>query len=79
MNRLTEVILGIKAVLGDEGIRTVTVFYSPKERVRITRGKRNSGIVVNIGRPNYLEREYLRDCKKDGIKPLKVWAHRFVR
>lgn len=62
--------------------RKVAVVFSPdlKNRIRVSakRFKRSSrhaiqDIVVTIGRPNYLEREFLKLCRKEKTKPKRVW------
>lgn len=54
-----------------------TKYVNPKHIVRATRkltgGKidrreRNIEIVLTIGRPNYRERKFIKDCKKSGVK-----------
>lgn len=51
--------------------KTATKFVSPKEIIRATiHGKHRKGsnyeIVLTIGRPNYAERKFIKDCKKAG-------------
>ena len=54
------------------GITKATKFVSPKEIVRATRTKTtfrkggNIEITLTIGRPNYAEREFIKDCQKAG-------------
>ena len=68
------VIESLKLILVDEGIHSITGFFPPlsdvKRRVRITRLKngRNS-FRMDIGRPNYAERRFLKLCKKAKTKP----------
>ena len=63
----------IEAVLGDDVVKA-TKFISPTEIVRAVRtryhGKLrkvgNVEISLTIGRPNYLEREFIKACVKSG-------------
>ena len=54
------------------GVIKATKFISPKEIVRATRTKTTFGkkdnieITLTIGRPNFLEREFIKDCQKAG-------------
>lgn len=48
-----------------------TKFISPKEIIRATRkayngrfNQRQIEIILTIGKPNYREREFIKDCKK---------------
>ena len=49
-----------------------TKFVSPKEIVRATRTKtsfsrgQNIEMTLTIGKPNYAEREFIKDCQKAG-------------
>lgn len=60
-------------------IRAVTVFQVPLARevkkclrVRVAPRGGNS-FVVTVGRPNYAERWFLRDCKAAKCQPKKFW------
>ena len=62
----------IEAVLTGKVVRA-TKYISPKEIIRATRtrfhGKITNGnieISLTIGRPNYLEREFIKLCQKSG-------------
>jgi hypothetical protein len=67
-------------ILSDKRLRTVTAFFPPlsdvKERVRVTSSK-GHGFHVEIGRPNYREREYLKLCKGAGSRPRQFWFKNF--
>jgi hypothetical protein len=69
----------IEALLRNGNHNSVTVFCSPltnvKQRVRVTRKEPNH-LLVTFGRPNYREREYLKLCKRSGVKTMtriKFW------
>lgn len=55
-----------------------TKYLGPKDIVRATRvlcrgridNRRNTEVVLTIGRPNYQEREFIKKCKKDSF-PIK--------
>ena len=70
-------------LLKDENLHTVTAFCSPlsnvKERVRITRAKKRMGFHLEIGKPNYAEREFLKLCKKAKRNPKRFWLKPFVK
>ena len=76
MNKIThikDIIYGIRILALNPSMHSITVFCTPlsnvKERVRITRNKSNGSILINVGCPNYREREFLRDCKKVKTNP----------
>lgn len=54
------------------GIKTAVKYISEKLVVRLTRrtkySKRNrrNEFVLTVGQPNYLERKFVKDCKKAG-------------
>lgn len=65
----------IEAIIGGEGVVKATKYLNPKLVVRATRtlyGKRlpaknqNIEITLTIGRPNYVEREFVKACLKAG-------------
>lgn len=70
-------------LLLDETIHSVTGFISPlndvKERVRITRSKNGNGIHLDIGKPNYREREFLKKCRRAKCSPKKFWISSFIK
>jgi hypothetical protein len=76
---MKEISIGLQLLFKDETIHSVTVFCSPlsdvKKRVRITRRKTFKDILINIGKPNYAEREFLKLCKKAKTNPrkYKLW------
>lgn len=58
------------------GCRTATVYFDEDTIVRATsrfkpRRGQNTDIILTIGRPNFVERRFIRLCKKDG-EPLPV-------
>lgn len=63
-----------KLVVGlmEVGAKKATKYLSPKEVVKATfQGKRrksdwNKTILITFGRPNYEERQFIKDCKKAG-------------
>lgn len=48
-----------------------------KQRIRVTKKKtstkKSTDLVVTISRPNYLEREFLKLCRKAKTKPRRFW------
>jgi hypothetical protein len=64
-------------LLADETLHTVTAFCSPlsnvKQRVRVTRAKNGNGFHIDIGKPNYAERAFLKQCKKAKCLPRRHW------
>lgn len=66
-------------LLEDSKLRVVVGFYKREgllpEKVRVTRAKNLNGIHIEIGKPNYAEREYLKRLKKNGMKIVdyRVW------
>ena len=71
----------LKLILANETIHSITGFFSPlsdvKRRVRITRLKNGNGLHLDIGRPNYAERRFLKLCKKAKTKPKRFWLKPF--
>lgn len=71
--------LAIELVLRDPLVRTATVFQVPIhrevrkcQRVRCTRVGGNH-LRITFGRPNYRERQFLKDCKTAKCQPKKYW------
>lgn len=74
--------------ISDGTMKRVTIFLPGlKERVSITRVHykrakndiRNGNLTIQIGRPNYAERQFLKDCKKAGCEPKKSgWFKYFI-
>lgn len=70
MNAITSV---VEAVLRTDAIRA-TKYLAPNQVVRatkrtfkFTKGPReNVEVLLTLGRPNYVEREFVKDCKKAG-------------
>lgn len=57
-------------ILADSEARVATKYISPSTVIKATRrtykhrnSKRNLEIVVTVGRPNYLEREFIKKCQ----------------
>lgn len=75
-------ISGLECILGDQTMRSVTVFCGNlgdvKQRILMTRRGKNS-LVITMGKPNYKEREFLKLCKKAKTKPRKVWFKFFPK
>lgn len=46
--------------------------------VKATRARNGNGFHINIGKPNYEAREYLKECKRAKCKPRKYWF-RFLK
>ncbi len=73
----------------DSNVRQATLYLSPTCVLRATRmrelGKtrfnpRKVELVVTIGRPNYLEREFVKQCKQSGEPfPVKRVQLKFLR
>lgn len=67
----------------DKGLHTVVAFCSPlskvKSRIRVTRAKNGNGYHVDINRPNYLERKFLKLCKKAKTNPKRFWFRPFAK
>lgn len=65
----------VEAIINNREVVKATKYVSPKEIVRAVRkmyGKKllaknqNIEITLTIGKPNYLERDFIQDCKKAG-------------
>ena len=73
----------IHMILKQPELHTVTAFCSPlsnvKERVRITRHKKRMAYHLEIGRPNYAERQYLKRCKKAKRSPSRFLFKLFAK
>lgn len=59
-----------------EGLHQARMFLAPDLVVKGTRrGKRENGhteILLSVGKPNYVERQFIKQCKKAGVGfPLK--------
>jgi len=83
MNILKDLQDGFQFIIVDPRIHTVAVFCAPlsnvKKRVQITRNKRSKNTyVVDIGRPNYEQRQFLKLCKKARTKPRRFW-YKFLK
>ena len=60
------------------GAKQATKFVSPNFTIKATfQGKRRNGasratVIVTAGRPNYRERQFIKDCKRAGVSfPVK--------
>lgn len=90
----SEEVIGIGAITGkviatllciDGPYKTATKFLDPKFVVKATHQRKPDGrdrsttLVVTLGRPNYTERKFIKDCKKAGVPfpvrkvQLKFW------
>lgn len=60
-----------------EGRKTATFFFKDlKHKVRVTRrgkSKMSIDMVVIIGKPNYIERQFLKLCSKAKTRPRNPW------
>lgn len=68
----------VEALVHDRSLKRATVYLDPKLVVKATRQRKYDArekaktILVTIGRPNYLERKFVAQCKKAGMAfPLK--------
>lgn len=79
MGKLKDITDGFHLILERPDLHTVTVFCSPlgavKERVRVTRARKRMGYHVEIGKPNYAERQFLKLCKKAKTNPRRFYFH----
>lgn len=53
------------------GAKKATKYYSPTEVMKATcknRGRKITEILFTIGKPNFLERKFIKDCQKSGEK-----------
>jgi len=64
----------IKALLGDDGTHKATKYLSDKLVVKATRTRFKSRVAkgltqihVTIGKPNFLEREFIKKARKAGV------------
>lgn len=69
----------VLSLLGND-VRRATKYVSPtmvirasrrldfKKKDRMPDKRENISIVITIGKPNYLERDFIKDCKKAGEK-----------
>lgn len=81
---LSDFTAGIEMIMRDPNLYTCTVFCSPlskvTQRVRITRvGKGSKSLVINYGKPNYAEREFLKLCKKAKTNPRRFLLKSFPK
>jgi hypothetical protein len=58
-------------IIADKTVHRATLYISPKQIVRATRKHQSHhgvhiDMVVTIGRPNFVEREFIRRCKIAG-------------
>ena len=65
-----------KKLLSDKDIHSVTIFEPT--RVKVTRAKNGNGYHVDMGKPNYSERIFLKKHKKDKNPP-KMFTKYFGR
>jgi hypothetical protein len=68
MNKV-DIINVVETLINDSNLRRAVKYISPKMIVRGTRGKifyktDNIEITLTIGRPNYIEREFIKLCQK---------------
>lgn len=73
-------------VILEGGAKVAVKYLSDRSIVRATyRGKRYKGvrtheILFTVGSPNYLERKFIKDCKKANIKfPIRKIQLKFVK
>lgn len=75
-------ITGLECILDDVEMKSVTVFCGNrancKDRIRMARRGKNE-LIITMGKPNYAEREMLKDCKKAKCKAPKVWFKFFPK
>ena len=77
---LKDFVDALELILRGEDLKSVTLFCSPlsdpKLRVRISKkNKTPNELVVTYGKPNYQEREFIKQCKKAKTHPKRVWFH----
>lgn len=64
----------VDTLLATKNVKTAVKYVSPNLIVRATRRGRHDGrdknidMVLAIGKPNYRERDFIKDCKKAGEK-----------
>jgi len=73
---------GMEAILRIKNVKSVTVFVPAKNdtkfRVRLTRTKKSCNeIFITYGKPNYAEREFLKQCKRAKCHPKRMWLKYF--
>jgi len=82
MSQITLISSAFYELLKRPKLHSVTAFCSPlsnvKERIRVTRAKKGMGYHLEVGRPNYAEREFLRLCKRAGCRPRRFWFQGLV-
>ena len=79
-NQLIKVLIDMEAV-------KATLYNSPKEIVRVVRKtyhgkilKGNVEIILTIGKPNFIEREFIKLCKQAGERfPIKKVQLKFLK
>ena len=69
---MTAIERAVSAALVPE-VRSATVYRSPIDRVTATRQHRrtegrSTTVVVTIGKPNYKQRIFVKQCKKAGVR-----------
>ena len=68
----------LRTVEEQQLFRSITLFPSPltdvRQRIRVTKIEGNA-FRVTFGRPNYEERDYLKQCKKAKCNPRRIWYH----
>jgi len=77
----------IAVLLGHDDFRSITWFAhgfnEAGQRIRLTKkmfGKKFDGAIeINIGKPNYREREFLKLCKKANTSPRDYWVNRKIK
>ena len=57
----------IEAIL-EVGAKKATKYLDDKTVVKATRQGKNNSLILTWGRPNYLERKFIKLCKKAGEK-----------
>lgn len=76
---------GLEIILRNPKLKTVTVFCSPlsnvKQRVKITRKGLASWneLIINFGKPNSREWEFLKQCKKAKCNSTRLWIKLYKR
>jgi hypothetical protein len=79
-----EAINGLRTILGDTSIRSITAYLPPfgrsKRRILITRHRNDSSqFSLRTGRLNYQEEQHLRSCKKKKKVAPRLWIRYFKR
>lgn len=85
-SQYTKQILDVITHLQTEGVRMATCYVNENLIVRATRksykgkfDKYSWEIILTIGKPNFNERKFIKDCKKAGVPfPLKKVQIKFI-